>query len=77
MSMIEGFMAKFDSLCDEICALRERVEALESVTASVKIQTATGAKSVAQSAPAPAPAQTTTVAPATRTATTAAKSAAK
>lgn len=75
MSMIEGFMTKFDQVCDEICALRERVEALESAVASVKIQTAAGAKSVAQ--PAPAPAQTTTVAPATRAATTAAKSAAK
>lgn len=67
--MIEGFMTKFDQVCDEICALRERVEALEALQR----------KPVAVTA-ASAPVATTPVTvtrPATRAADPGAKSAAK
>lgn len=65
MSMVEGFMTKFDQVCEELCALRERVETLEGTIASLTVQTAAGAKSVASATSAPTRA-TTTATPATK-----------
>lgn len=65
MSMVEGFMAKFDQLCGEICALRERVDALEARQEKPAVITT----------PTPAPAQAPVTTPTTRATTSTAKSA--
>lgn len=69
MSVLSGFTIKFEELCGEICALRDRVESLEESVASLKIQTAASARP-ATSTPPPA-------APARASAATSAKSATK
>lgn len=58
MSIIEGVTAQLKQLTDELTQLSGRVASLEESLAGLKVQTATGGRSVAQSTPA-APTSTT------------------
>ena len=71
MSMMEGFMAKFDELRGEIHSLRTRVTLLEATVTSLRVEAAASVRATAQP---PAP---TITAKSTTGAPTTAKSASK
>ena len=51
MSVLEGFNGRIEQMCAELCELRERVETLEGVVESFRVQTTTGTKTTAEVKP--------------------------